>query len=463
MDASPVDRFRLLTPPPKAPPRTRPETPVQGVSAGALDVMRMPSILTITFAALLTGCFLFDQPIDPCKQGSPLQTDASVKADCEACGQSPCPVGGETGYDEPLPSTQVTCVEGPKALTRGEYCYIGHWDAQTFGIDTAGYTLRQQTADDCWTVSDTFPCMRDRQFPDAIPESGPAYCLACNVLDGAPILEWLIPKLEHLSDYDFSNDLDEWIITSRPMRRLCPATFGDSRYSLSAYFGDENDSLWTTGGGYVWWWWYQWQCGPFDQGSSDGALPSDGSAEVFGYRPQPGNGIDPQDHVTARCWGGDDSACPDGSVCETAWLFVDASKQPSMFPHPSVCTWDDGVPLVAGPEVYGLDAWSDGVVVDGDHVRMTGAFLLRLVDRTGPASLWNDDQAFDDYGVITHCGREALCNYIGLDIGDAVIIDEFDVESLIAGTPTLIEVVAASGTSRWLTVTIDLDGDLTTR
>jgi predicted small lipoprotein YifL len=149
-----------------------------------------------------------------------------------------------------------------------------------------------------------------------------------------------------------------------------------------------------------------------------------------------------------------DVDCQDGAVCEAGWTIVDG------FPRATLCIWDDGSgtsngAAPDGPEVYGLTEWSDGIIAARDNVRITGAMLLALVP-----GVFNDDQRFDEFGTLTHCGPKALCAQLGLAAGDTVLAEQEHLDDLMDGIPAAIPVIRADGSTHTLSVSLEFDGAL---
>lgn len=160
------------------------------------------------------------------------------------------------------------------------------------------------------------------------------------------------------------------------------------------------------------------------------------------------------DGVTCRCNGSDD-ACQPGTVCEAGWV-LGGLEGNSMIPIPTECTWD-GAPITVGPPVYGLAQWGDGIEVDGDDIVLQPSMLRTLLPAAGePVALLNDDQRVDARGVITHCGAGSLCEHVGLQVGERLVVPSFDLGALFAGEPLYIEVVRQRGRSRWLAIWLDI-------
>jgi hypothetical protein len=153
---------------------------------------------------------------------------------------------------------------------------------------------------------------------------------------------------------------------------------------------------------------------------------------------------------TCRCPDGSDDSCQPDAVCEAGWVFD------GLYPSPTLCVWSDvGVPDV-GPVVYGLAQWSDGIVVDGDNIVLSPSMLLSLWPQDGqPFALFNDDQRADERGMITHCGAGSLCEHVGLHAGERIVFDGFDVDALLAGMATQLEVERPRNRSRWLTISVE--------
>ncbi len=55
---------------------------------------------------------------------------------------------------------------------------------------------------------------------------------------------------------------------------------------------------------------------------------------------------------------------------------------------------------------------------------------------------------------ITHCGAGSLCEHLGLRVGERLVMDRFDVDELLWGGSTYIEVVRPRARSRWFTITL---------
>jgi hypothetical protein len=157
---------------------------------------------------------------------------------------------------------------------------------------------------------------------------------------------------------------------------------------------------------------------------------------------------------TCRCPDGDDAACQPNAVCEAGWVFD------GLHPTPTLCVWGDGADANGaapdGAAVYGLERWSDGIVCDGDVITIDPTLLVDLWPHEGqPFPLFNDDQRIDERGTITHCGAESLCEHLGLAVGERIVLDGLDVETLVNGGVVLLEVERPRVGSRWLTITVD--------
>ena len=147
---------------------------------------------------------------------------------------------------------------------------------------------------------------------------------------------------------------------------------------------------------------------------------------------------------TCRCQ--DDDDCQFGAVCEAGWIIEGG------IPQPTLCTWDDGSPngvAPEGPVVYGLDVWSDGILVDGDRVTMTPRFYRTLV----PGAL-NDDQKFGLLGDLTYVGPDSLAAHLGLQVGDMLDAGQRDLDALADGDTVEVDVISADGGVRTLSVTL---------
>jgi hypothetical protein len=56
--------------------------------------------------------------------------------------------------------------------------------------------------------------------------------------------------------------------------------------------------------------------------------------------------------------------------------------------------------------------------------------------------------------LITHCGAGSLCEHLGLHVGERIVFDGFDVDALLAGRATQLEVERPRNRSRWLTISV---------
>lgn len=159
-----------------------------------------------------------------------------------------------------------------------------------------------------------------------------------------------------------------------------------------------------------------------------------------------------EEGVTCKCLGSDDD-CQPGTVCEGNYTMVEGWE----WPRPTECIWDGG-PFGAevGPEVYGLTMWEDGIVIDGDNITVTPTMLLALWPQEGQSfALFNDGQSVDERGTITRCDSGALCDYLGLHVGERIVFESFDLAALLSRKSTSVEVVRPQTHSRWLTVNIE--------
>lgn len=151
---------------------------------------------------------------------------------------------------------------------------------------------------------------------------------------------------------------------------------------------------------------------------------------------------------TATCRCSSDADCQPGTVCEANVKLINGQFRATE------CTWD-GAPFTVGPEIYGLNAWEDGIIIDGDDIILTPEMGLALLPRDGkPFALMNDDQRVDRTGTITRCGSGSLCEHLGLHEGDRLVprssIDEFVKEGF-----GYLEIIPPGGRSRWLTLSIE--------
>jgi hypothetical protein len=86
---------------------------------------------------------------------------------------------------------------------------------------------------------------------------------------------------------------------------------------------------------------------------------------------------------------------------------------------------------------------------------ITPSFLLAMIP-----GIWNDDQRFDELtGELTHCGSEALCNWLGLADGDVLRPADADESDLYYGDVELVFDHPDGSTTTFL-VSMELDGDM---
>lgn len=381
--------------------------------------MQNQTVSLLALVVFVDGCFLFNNPIDPCAEGSPLQQDPKVAADCQQCSMSPCPDEGETGEDPP--GDQVTV-----AASDHRYAFDGvNLPSTNAEIAVPGGVVEISRVDDCH-ASDyrDYECNLNWNGTPAI-DWADNRCVACSGEGGIdynpgndPIEGW--PTCQSNVNASLSG---AWVMTSQngiPYPTCTPNAF------------DTPD--WTCAKGHVQIW-----------EASDPATHG------------------PAENWTCRCPDGIDSQCQPGAACEAAW------RQPynGILKRPTLCTWDDGEgdmngAAPEGPIVYGLDAWEDGIELTTVRgvvgVRVTPSFLLSL---TGPAP-WNDDQRFDvTTGELTYCGEDALCDWLGLTAGDRLQIPTTSGLELLSGRELQLVVEHVDGATTTFAVSIEFDGDLT--
>jgi hypothetical protein len=389
------------------------------------DTVNITKSAILTAILPLTGCFLFNNPVDPCAEGSPLQQDPKVAADCQECGQSPCPPG-ETGGDEP--TDWVTCPANDK-----RYCYNGtNINSANTALAVPG-GLVEIPASEC--TSSQLDELGTLDYWCAIGWDGKPVadwietdCIACEKQGGINHVPIDPPGGEpacRKSDSEPASGVGPWgvVFDNEPAIPMCSP-------SMAPPFDH-----------------YDWSC-------------PKGLAQVW-------EADDPWTHAPSNNWTcrcESDADCQPGAVCN-AWWVKDID---SIFGHGhfTMCVWPDGGDANGaapeGPSVYGLSAWEDGITVTSTRqphvlsVRITPSFLLAL-----SPGLWNDDQRVDEAtGEITHCGDESLCDHMGLAAGDVMDADPLVTEGqLYYGT---VELVAYHPTGDYTVflVSMDLDGDL---
>jgi hypothetical protein len=376
-------------------------------------------IVTILAAALNTGCFIFNGNIDPCAEGSPLQQDPKVAADCQQCSMSPCPdEGGETGEDSPGVQLSV-------AASDHRYAFDGVLSQNVKAVmDTAGGLLEIERGYDGCNANDVrdYSCNLGWDGHQAIVAMIGTQndCLACEGEGGI--------------DYIPFNTTSAW--------PACPSGHGAALMGAWVHDGQPT-------------------CTP-NAPSPVTSCPK-GHIQVW-EQADPWTHF-PSNNWTCKCPDGDDDQCQAGAVCEAGWTGGGGGLFGPQ-PKPTICTWDlgegdaNGV-APEGPSVYGLSAWEEGIVVTDRPrgevgVRITPSFLLSLV----PAA-WNDDQRFDvATGELTYCGPDALCDWLGLADGDRLRMPRTDGLELLTGHELALVVEHADSTTTTFAVSIDFDGDL---
>jgi hypothetical protein len=396
---------------------------------------RIIPILALVFA---DGCFLLN-PVNPCAEGSPLQQDPAVAADCQACGMSPCPnETGETGDEVEVTSLTCDSYAINEDGTGPQFCFVGNYDIPITNPNFDPYIHKNKA--DCPQLSNEFPCDRTWHAitsnhaggqpppPDQLPENGDSagtMCVLCQTDNGDK--PWdpghKVPAADNAGWRLCGPD---WLPKPHP-------ALNDEMPAGSADWIDDLACDEYTDPGFV--------C-PLGFVALDQPDYEHNGKILFST-------------FTCTCHGSDETCQPD-AVCEAGWT-IDGEDL-----YPSLCTWDDGSGgngiAPEGPKVYGLARWEDGIVRKADSITITGEMLLTLVPEFGSVALLNDDQRVDALGTITHCGRASLCAYLGLSVGDTPLVEQRHINALTNTGRARIEIITATGRSRWLTVFVDFDG-----
>jgi hypothetical protein len=381
----------------------------------------------VPFLALVfcDGCFLFN-PIDPCAEGSPLQQDPKVAADCQQCNMSPCPDDGETGEDPP--SEQVTV-----AAADHRYAFDG----------VTVQSVKDQLAVPGGLVEiDRIHPECGADWVDSIYSSSYRHYDCGLNWGGHPAFDWMDNNCVACGS---AGGIDRTPQDNTGAWPTCPS---NTSPALMGAWEHENDPTCTPG-----------EVDPSTYACAEGHVQIWDAADPWSHAPA--------NNWTCRCPDGVDSQCQPGAVCEAGWR--KPYPAPILMPGllvPTICTWDlgdgdaNGV-APEGPVVYGLDAWEDGIVLTTRlrgtiGVRVTPSFMLVL----DPAA-WNDDQRFDvTTGELTYCGEDALCDWLGLTDGDRLRIPRSDGSELLFGKELALVVEHVDGSTTTFAVSIEFDGDL---
>lgn len=395
-------------------------------TGGTIQSMKAPTIATFTLTlTLAVGCDWSPGWGDPCSTNHPSQADPAVKADCQACNQSPCPdETGESGDDSP--PLELLCASEEPQQSDTSICYVLPLTA------TPSHTASDDVdvpASNCPFLSTPVPC--ERSWSD--PWSGSQECSICNLTN----FNSEYAHVEHPVNGPGPWNLCPNPSPSAPNKYVPAQLLSDSAdpsqpipdwlETAECYYGDIDDT-WTH------------SCSPVHmQGSNLGSAFIESGG-------------------TWTCSCENDSDCAPGSVCQAGWVFDGFAN----IPRPTLCVWDDGSGSAngiapEGPEVYGLTQWSDGIDVNGDDIVISAGMLLAMAPREGkPFALLNDDQRIDERGTITHCGAGSLCEHVGLQVGERLVVPSFDFGAMLAGEPLYIEVQRHRERSRWLAIWLDI-------
>lgn len=381
--------------------------------------------ITVPFTLLLTCACNYVAP-DPCTNSLLLPGLTSEQADaCEECGAPSCEGAGETGDDGPVDlfcstvfNINTTPIENGEQL-----CIVGTepWDEPANGWQWG----EQVSSATCQTAAGPFPCNRSW----VSPWDGDDECMMCN-----------LPLTDH--------NVHQPAYTGTVWRMCSNGGNGWPYWPATTYdvLGDDDlqDYVITPD------WYNHTYCG------TDQYI---GSCEPVLMSPHRSQDEDTLSLLlgewTCKCES--DADCLIGSVCEAGWVIEGG------IPHPTLCTWDEGLGgAPAGPEVYGVQQWGEGITIDDDRVTMTPAFFVALVghvesdqsDRIIGVGLLNDDQAFGAGGMVEHCGPDSLCALIGLNVGDIVQAEPRHSDALAAGETVVIDVVSPDGAVRQLSVSV---------
>jgi hypothetical protein len=363
----------------------------------------MQAIRIVPIAIALSACG-FD-PSTPCTSALYNGLTPEQQQSCDECSNYLGCDADETGGEADADDVGLVTVFGPGDHKWRVIGFVGDVTAD-LGAEAGAFDV--QAAADCEAITGPVPCGRHW----ATPDSGSLMCVSCDLLETDLVRAPEPP--------------DGWGI-----------------------------------------------CAPGDVGSfwhaatwSDETLPVDGWAAALGCYPSSGEKfvcpegqiamVDGSDTLypntfnwTCRCGEGSDASCQPGAVCEAGW------QMDGGFPRPTLCTWDDGSGTAngfapEGPEVYGLEQWSDGIRIDGQRVTMTTDMLIAL-----PTGAINDDQRFGFAGEFTHCGPDSLCAHLGLSVGDMVMADQDTIDALAGGRAVDVPVQSPTGEERVFSVSIE--------
>ena len=161
------------------------------------------------------------------------------------------------------------------------------------------------------------------------------------------------------------------------------------------------------------------------------------------------------------CLCDSDADCQSGSVCEVAYGWVDGHWEDGLWvpghDEPQACSVPGTStlphPSGLGPEAYGLDSWSDGFAVDGLDITVSPEFAQSAIGGANPPIL-RDVHAWTRDGEITQCDPGSLCDVLGLQVGDVVIVDLDGITSVSGVTVLGFDLEHADGSIESGTLTV---------
>jgi len=322
----------------------------------------------------------------------------------------PCPPGGgDTGGEEPGPV--LSCQPSDHSV-----CFVG--DVVLSPLDIPG-GLELVDSATCPNLSRSFPC--NERWDDGVGAVD-YWCSYCDITD----LKEDDPGLVGVA-HDFDG---VW-----PM---CAPGDGTARLATKALNG-------------IGPWYDRMNCG--ETGVGFGCDP-----HHYRYDGVPSS-YAPTSSVTCACPEHTDEECQPGAVCEALFLPVDHHGR-HFWTQPTMCTWDGphGTSSPHLPPVPG-EFWAPELVwMSGESVSILPEVFLWLThaetfDRFDAAPVF--DSTGEYVGLeLTRADLDSLPTYLGLEVGDLLVVDQATSDALARGEHDIVEVRTDAG-SRWLDVVVE--------